>query len=353
MKKRFLEYKFKTFNLKRSKRKKREKKYIPNPYHLSSKIYEKIHIFQTLKGKEKLKTPDDFRFIDNTEECLSFIQSLRSENYIINVEKKKYIILDFSNVRQIDYAIISVLKALIEELSSKKIAVCGNFPEDNICKNYLAESGFLNSMTDFKGKKYKKNHESEIMLFEQGKNTLSQQENAKLGEKIKWIRKHLTNEEKHFNPLKTIILEICGNSIEHNDEDNKKWYFGVKFQDDKVICTATDIGYGILNTLKRDLKSGFIDFLGSRNEIEFLQGAFIQKYGSQTREQNRNKGLPAIKKAYEKGYISNLLVITNNVILHFDDQKKSIIFKNNKQFTGTFYQWEINKNSFSTKNSYE
>ena len=72
-----------------------------------------------------------------------------------------------------------------------------------------------------------------------------------------------------------------------------------------------------------------------------LEKAFDRKYGSVSQEINRNRGLPSIKKAFMENHIKNLIVCTNDVILHFNNYGKTIMLKDNFYFQGTFYQWEI------------
>ena len=79
-----------------------------------------------------------------------------------------------------------------------------------------------------------------------------------------------------------------------------------------------------------------------KSNDEILKGAFDKKYGSTTKEDNRNKGLPAVKANFKQGTINNLKVLTNNVILHFDNDALSKEFeKGTPRFKGTFYQWEM------------
>jgi hypothetical protein len=347
MKKLFSLHRFNRFILKRGKLKKRNKKYIPN--YRRQNIYKEIHEYFTIENhSKKLIAPYDFRFIDNIEDCLYFLKKIREDDSILKINNKKYIYLDFSNIYEIDYAMISILIPVMESLNRNKIQIFGNFPKNPECKDYLIESGFLNFLTDFKGKKYKKVDSSEIILFEKGENILSKNDNIRLSNKIKLIREYLTGINGHFNPLKTILLEICGNSIEHNSIE-KRWCLGIKFDNDKVICTVTDLGNGILETIRRKFSKQISDAFSLRSDVEILKRAFIQKYGSSTGEANRNKGLPSIKESFDKNYINNLLVVTNNVILQFNTNKLSKTFNDNLIFTGTFYQWEMDKNSFNIK----
>lgn len=95
-----------------------------------------------------------------------------------------------------------------------------------------------------------------------------------------------------------------------------------------------------MESLYRRLSRRFFEAFKSNDEI--LKGAFDKKYGSTTKEDNRNKGLPAVKANFNQGTINNLKVLTNNVILHFDNDSLSKEFeKGTPRFKGTFYQWEM------------
>jgi len=162
---------------------------------------------------------------------------------------------------------------------------------------------------------------------------------------VKRVVNHLTEKEEHCLSVKTIILEICGNSIEWSGTDNKQWLLGVKYESHKVIFTVTDVGKGILKTLYRRYNKKIYDFFKNKTDCEILSGAFEKKYGSATQKVNRNKGLPSIKANYDEGNILNLKVLTNNVILHFEDSSQSKTFtKGSPWFKGTFYQWEMTNN---------
>jgi len=76
-----------------------------------------------------------------------------------------------------------------------------------------------------------------------------------------------------------------------------------------------------------------------KKDDDILKGAFIRKYESSTLKVNRNKGLPSIKNAFDKGVINTLKVLTNNVILQYGENIDSEILKHN--FKGTLYCWEL------------
>jgi len=268
---------------------------------------------QTNDIKRPVIAPSDLRLIENTNQCLEFFRELRSEEFRSKRGKIQYVILSLKVVTQIDYGTISILTAIGDDLKFKGVILRSLLPDNQQCKDYMIESGYLNNLYDDNGKPFSKAPKSELMFFEKGCGRLSDEENRKISFLIKKVVGYLTGVENYCQPLRTIILEICGNSIEWSGTGNKQWLLGVKYRDDRVIFTVTDVGKGILESLYRRLTRKFFEAFKSNDEI--LKGAFDKKYGSTTKEDNRNKGLPAVKANFELGTINNLKVL--EAVLNF------------------------------------
>lgn len=289
-----------------------------------------------------LYAPKDFRLIDNPTYCLNFFRDVRSHENIFYHNKQKQVIISLVDVQLIDYATISALIAISDDLKSKKIVLRGDFPVNPDCKKYIIESGFLTHMVDERNRQFAKQSKSKFIFFEKGCGKLSRKESKNISELIKDVVEYLTGEKKNIKPLKTILLEICGNSIEHAKTKDKQWLLGVKYENKKVIFTVTDVGKGILETLYINNVALMGNLIKMKSKLEILKGAFTQRYGSSTQEENRNKGLPAIKVNSDFGTIKNLIVLTNNVILHFENDVRSSTFSpGTPRFKGTMYQWEL------------
>lgn len=297
---------------------------------------------RTNQRKSAAIAPSDLRLVENTTGCLTFFRDLRSDDYLSRKGNFRYVIMSLKDVTQIDYGTISCLTAINDEFNYKKIFLKTILPANESCRQFMIDSGYLNNLFDEAGKPFPKSPKSEMVFFEKGCGVLSENDNRKISLIIKEVVQHLTGVGEYSLPVKTVILEICGNSIEWSGTASQQWLLGVKYEPDKVIFTVTDVGKGILDTLYRRFTKKFFDTFRSADTI--LTGAFEQKYGSTTQESNRNKGLPAVKANFESGKISNLKVLTNNVILHFDNQALSMTFdRGTARFKGTFYQWEMNK----------
>lgn len=293
-------------------------------------------------SKPIVDAPEDFRLLYNTEECMNFFKDIRSKRYRARHKSREFVEMSLLNVKKIDYSTISILTAINDDFKFKNISFRGNFPKEEEPKNYLIDSGFLNSMYDKDGKRFPQAKKSEILFFEKGAQIFSKNDNKRISQVVQNISKHLTGVKAHNPPLRTILLEIFANSIEWGQTHNKQWLLGVKYDDEKVILTVTDVGKGIIRTLFKRFGQKFFDIFKSNSDT--LIGAFEKQYGSASKKTNRNKGLPSIKKGFDDGVINELKVITNNVILHFDKTSETrTVKKGISWFRGTFYRCVITK----------
>lgn len=316
-------------NIQEGKRRQNKRKMI-NEFHKNKKNYP-----------FPVYAPKDFRLIENPEGCLYFFREIRANKNINYINKQKTVLISLIDIEEIDYATISSLTAISDDLKSKKIRLQGDFPINPKCKDYIMESGFLSHMVDESNRQFRIVSKSKLIFFEKGSGKLTKEDSKNISNLIKDVVEHLTGDRRIIKPIKSILLEICGNSIEHAKTKDRQWLLGIKYVENKVIFTVTDVGKGILETLYLNYGDILVNFV-FKSKLDVLKGAFNQKYGSSTQEENRNKGLPAIKYNSDMGTIKKLIVITNNVILHFEDNKKSSTFSSGTpRFKGTLYQWEL------------
>lgn len=313
----------------------------------SRQFYVKIAKEETKKVKILL-APKDLRLLGNTEEVLGFFRVLRSSKYVTQYAatyrspRVNLIELSLEDVEKIDHAAISVLTAISDDMKDRKVILKVNRPRDRKIIEFISESGFLDHMLDLRGQPFRKAPKSDLIIFEKGGRRLSDSDIRKISLTVKTVIFHLGGNRQDHQMMRNIVLEICGNSIEWSGTENRLWLFGVKYEDDnRVIFTLTDIGRGILDTLHISKLNMVTDWIYGNDSLEVLKQAFNRKYGSTTMEVNRNKGLPAIKYMHDLGRIQNLKLITNNVILKFDDEESSGTLPPDNSFDGTFYEWVV------------
>lgn len=286
------------------------------------------------------EAPVDFRFLVNTKECAVFFKRIRKagasgiRHYRINME----------NVQHIDFASTMMLSAIGEELLNNGCALGGNSPKRPECERYLKESGFFNKLFDQNGRRFVSSTDSEFITVERGQYKLTSQHYRAFRELVRHIKLHLLGQTTNTRMHNTIIKEICANSVEWSEADKSQWTLGAKFESDKVIIVALDLGKGILEKLFIDYWEHIKNLISFKTDANILFGAFEQKYGSTALESNRNRGLPCVKAAMDDGYIKDLKVVTNNSIIDFLKGKNTMFAKHRGTFNGTLYSWRIDKN---------
>ena len=305
------------------------------------------------KGPESFEAPKDFRLLNNTEDCISFFKKIRSRKTAIYKYGRYEIRIDLSHIEHIDFASTMMLAAICYELKTSKPSyyVYGTSPIDKSCRKYLLDSGFLNDKFDEYGGKFPNSGHSASIKIERGHTRLEDSDVQQVVSIEKRICEHVTGHVgKEYSHI-DMIKEICGNTVDWSDAMHDQWNYGTKFEDNEVILVALDLGKGILETICRKFSDMVGDLVASHSDVEILEGAYDRKYGSKSRKPNRNRGLPSIKYANEKGLIKNLVVITNNVILDFSDGSNSrkFIQKKSQGFNGTLYCWRIDASCYHNK----
>ncbi|WP_071146175.1 hypothetical protein [Bacteroides ihuae] len=290
----------------------------------------------------QVTAPIDFRFLDNIEACAKFFSDLRKEDAIWEKNGRKNVFINIRKIEKIDFSTAFILSAISDEFKDNQIILRGSFPENEECLKYLSDSGFFNEKYDKNGTKFSNTEKTEIMIFEKGCGILSIEHMKKISDTVEHISNHLVNEKRPNLDLKSMLKEICGNSIEWSYAFNQQWSLGIKYEDDRIIFVAIDLGRGILDSLYRKFQKKLADIFTLKSDIDILMGAFDKKYGSSSKEINRNKGLPGIKSSFNAGLIKKLVAVTNNVMLDFENPERCIKFASSRRtFKGTLYKWEM------------
>ncbi len=328
-----------------SKLKKRRRKYTHRRFSGNS--------LDPLRKKEyQLKAPTDFRLLKNTEECVNFFKKVRSRQWaFVNQYGIKELQIDLSGVQHIDFAATMMLDAICDELSTTEplCNVFGNTPLRKECQKYLREAGFLNNKVDAQGRLFAKESHSDNMKIERGSVKLKDEHIQKVVEIEKHICKHVTGKDgRNFHHI-DMIKEVCGNTVDWSGAVKDQWSYGVKFEEDKVILVALDLGKGILESITRRFVDIVGDALTRKSHVDILEGAYNKKYGSTSKRKNRNRGLPLLKYCNERGFIKELTVVTNNVVLDFSNPSncRTFFWNRKRALEGTLYSWVIDSSCFN------
>ena len=302
---------------------------------------------------ERITAPNVFSLIENTEESLSFIKKIES-----CFERKKKVFIDLENVESIAHGAIVVLLSILVKFKTKGIQFNGNFPQDKRAEDTLKKSGFLKKLFD------QTFVEQDVYSF---KNEICTNTHANKkvdsnvsAEIIERASIHIWNEKRICTGLQRVFLELMQNTNNHaslEDTGEHHWWVSVYHSEhsSKVCFAFIDYGVGIFTSLenkKEDHKFFKIIpklkklFNPSTNAdvLKLLLKGEVHK--TATGEYYRGKGLPGIFDACKNNKISDLVIISNDAIADYANNKYESL---NNKLSGTFVYWELNATNCSGK----
>ena len=286
----------------------------------------------------KVIIPKVFSFLKNPEDLFKFVNDTfkRYRGF-----KNGTICFYMDFIRDIDLNALCLLISLFNKLSRNNNRCVGTLPVDGNANLYVKNSGFLDVVKATRNRNILKNFENRMYMV--GKNQLDPD---KIGMAVKKAMKVLTGKEQHFPPIYEILIEICSNSVEHANEHvpDKNWLISISHTDKDIHFILCDSGQGILQTLHRKAKDLFTDAITFKKDGQVLADVFDRKYQSQTKENNRHKGLPHVKECLANREISNLVVITNNVIYDFTNKQCTTL---NNEHKGTLFCWDVTLENYN------
>lgn len=291
--------------------------------HYNKRLYEAI-------------APEDFSY-SNISKCISFIQ-----NTDIDCRKNKYSLLkvNLDWVKRIDAFGIALIISMLNKLSCRHIRYWGTYPMTYSAKQYIIESGFLELVKTNLKKPAKRANGNQLFMI--GKSSV---DSHSIGEAVRKAMLHLLGHEDVYPPVYDNMLEISANSVEHaNDvKIEKNWLVSITTEEKLLHFILADTGIGILDNLKKKKYQEVRDWL-VKDDADVLYGVFNKMYQSITGEINRHKGLPIVYESFNDGFISNLKVMTNKILVDFETNTS---IKLKKGFKGVLYSWTVTIDNYN------
>ena len=339
MKKYFTTSKYKNRNSRHIKDEyKRRKKFISNKK-TKRKKFGNLSKNEILRKREdesyrKLKAPENFSFIENTEELLGYIEILRK-----CAMNRKNILIDLSSITNLtNDAIVLILSFVKNPKLTNGVGVRGNYPTEEKLKKIFIESGL------FKSEKNNNTTQKNYILTRRNKKA-----DGKIAEEIiKRSSKVIFGKVGRCPGVYKALLECMANTCYHAKPKYiafENWWLTAYHDQDKnhVSFAFIDTGVGIFKSSKmNDFSLKFESLFGKSNNIDLLKEIISGRQRSRTKISFRGKGLPTIFKGIERNYYSNLKIISNDVKADLSNDNFEIL---NKQFSGTFLYWELNENN--------
>lgn len=287
-------------------------------------------------GIRKIKAPEVFSLIQNTDRTLAFFEQIwgMCEQYSIYI--------DLSDVVKITTESILYLLSILDRLKSrdhKKIK--GNYPEDMGCRRLLCSSGFTNYIETSNANRI---HSEDVLEIIHG-DEVNPVEIAKIEkftrEKLKIPRNEATQS------IHVILLECVGNTYDHayNSKDSTKsmpyrakWWAMAHYQQGMVSCSVLDNGAGIPATMKKKFLETIKKFWG-REEHILLFKAFTESDRSRLGLEFRGKGLPKIYELVCRDYLKNVRVVSNKAFVNLSRSGENKELQ--RPLKGTLYSFEF------------
>jgi len=302
---------------------------------------------KSLKNYSSVKAPENFSFIENPEETIKFINKL--EQHYLN---KNRVFVNLKNIKVLDYSAVTVLVSVMFSFKSRNIDFNGNFPKDKKLAELLIFSEFFKYLSKPIGDKLEYTIGKENQIFTRA----NKEVNSEIGY---YVMQEATNtiwgEKRTCKGLQRTLLELMQNTNNHADKRMKgvkHWWLSVNHdkENKKVSFVFVDYGVGIFESLKSKPEQnkwyGWFDKIkekliyGGNDEIlRLLMEGEIHR--TVTGQHFRGKGLPGIKEVLNRNQISNLCIISNNVIAKINTN--SAFNKLKSEFCGTFVSWELNE----------
>ncbi len=248
--------------------------------------------------------------------------------------KKEIVAIDFSRLNTTTKGDIMVLMAQFEKsiiTNQNRIYRTGSLPKNKKIKKVLMTSMDLVHV----------NKNIAVNKLDESEKEMLLNPNI-IDSVVKGLKK--VGIKEYFTPFNEFLIELIANAVEHGiSNKNINWWLTheIDWKKKAVKYTFVDMGLGIIGSHKKaglPLKYRFLS-----NKYIILD-ALNAKLGSSTKESNRGRGLPQLRDMIKKGFVSDLALISNNVSLHFVNEK--IVSTKNEKFVGTYYSWTVDKTCF-------
>lgn len=285
------------------------------------------------------KAPSNFCIRENYAETVKFFSSLL--NYMHSCDECTNILVDLSSVEQISVDAIIYLLAIIKDkqkLSKTKHNFIGYLPENEECRQFFIQSGFLNYVNS----RCKKVDTPSNMIQIETSNVYDQTFTQKICDFV-CQKSNYTIKNTKF--LYVLINEMMLNTIQHAYLDgttNGSWYLFVQC-DTTIKFTFLDTGLGIPKTALKKWN----EKLFNKSDSGIITSALNGELRTQTGSKYRGKGLPKIKECVDNNLLNNINIISNKAIcsINYDHNNNCSVINSidlQHSLPGTIYYWELN-----------
>lgn len=290
-----------------------------------------------------LQAPDNFSFINNTENVLAYFKEAYK-----NFSRRLRVDFNLKNISDLTPDAIALMIAKVKDRNfTRGLDTRGSKPDKQALKRIFEESGFLDHV---KSAYRPPKNDGNLMIHQISSKKVHPELAKQASERAV---KHTFKDKRKFQPIYKAIIECMANTDNHASTKREGvydwWLFTYCNPENNVTSfTFLDLGIGIFNSnpmnkYKANILRGISSATGldltGRDNINLVPKLFSGDiYTSRTENKKRGQGLPTIKECSENSHIKNFTIVTNNVTILLPSLGSK--FLTNK-FNGTLLYWEL------------
>lgn len=294
-----------------------------------------------LKKPIEKKAPYNFSLIDNTSECIKYLNDCKKL-----LHKKEVIYIDIEQVINITPDAIALLAACTndESFRGRYGQIQGNAPKDRTLSRMFIESGFYNFVNS--NQILKKAQKEKENLFHKESHFQVQPNIAK--EACLYGTKHVFSNVSPLPELYEMLIEAMSNTNNHANKtepgSTKWWLYVYNAPEHKTCYSFIDLGVGIFDSLPVSKYKKMKKAIGFSHNADLVSDLLNGKIKSREKIDNkiRGKGIPQIAYNSSFDYFFKAFIISNDVKIDLKTKKAERIKEN---FSGTILYWELINNN--------
>ena len=280
--------------------------------------------------------PDNFNFIDNTDEMLDFFERGRQKLW-----QKIPVKCDLRSVTCLTPDAIAIFASLFtDETYSNGTHLEGNAPRIKELKNKFLGSGFYNHVHSMRKPKIEEHN----FLLHKISNKKTDPRLAKTA--TDFAAKFTFKDNRKFRPVYEIIIELMANTNNHASPDRLgvyEWWLYVFYDKETNITSYSFLDFGVGIFKSKPFLKYLIDLklltIGIKKDYSELASDLLEgRITSRTGLNERGRGFTCITKNAEHPAFKKFVLISNNVYI-------DILTKSSRElandFSGTFAYWEV------------
>jgi len=306
----------------------------------------------SLPGFSTIEAPTELSMAEGTRQTLAFFAKVAR-----NLQRRRPTLVSLSRVRRFDYDAIVVLLSIMIEFKRESIPFNGSHPTDRDVDQTLIRSGFFDTLYG------KVAHQDDYSVGDENKihtNGRLRVEPLLSARILEFAAKTIWNGTRRIQGAQTALLELMQNTNNHaarEGQGEQHWWLSVNHHRGRrsVAFVFVDFGIGVLESLdqKRPGEKFYSwrvlleRLVPRRDNAEFLKAILDgHLHRTVTGMPYRGKGLPGIARCCDRGWFSNLLIVTNDVYANVTAGEYRLL---KQPFGGTMISWTIDQNNLSTQ----